>query len=162
MGQLFQERSDRGCRGHFSGNRLSGFPVRAVGEHRLDGPADARRVFPADRAPAFLGVLADGDLYARAGLGHFGGVGELVGEHRDHDEGHAGGQGAVGRARPAVADHQRGLAQDIGLFDPCFHVHVSGNVAQPGCLEAVAGGHQNPRVEPGDGVDHGAVDLPGD
>jgi hypothetical protein len=84
------------------------------------------------------------DLYARAGLGHFGGVGELVGEHRHNDEGHADGQGAIGRARPAVADHQPGLAQDIGLIDPCFHVYVAGDVAQPLCVEAVLRGPQHP------------------
>jgi hypothetical protein len=61
-----------------------------------------------------------------------------------------------------VADHQPGLAQDVGLVDPCFHVHVAGHVAQPGCVEAAAGGHQHPRIEPGDGVDHRAVDLSGE
>ena len=86
-GQFSQERPDRRCRGHVSGNRPGGSPVRAIGEHRLDGLADARRVFPADRAPALPGILGDADLYASATPGDRGGVGELVGEHRDDDEG---------------------------------------------------------------------------
>ena len=65
----------------------AGVPVGAVGKHRVDGLADEWRVVPADRAPAFPGVLASADLDARAGLDHFGRVGELVGEHRHDDEG---------------------------------------------------------------------------
>ncbi len=75
------------------------------------------------------GILGWVDLQASAGLGHRGGVGELVGEYRHDDEGHSGGQGAVGRARPAVAHDQAGLSQDIGLVDPGFHVHVGGHLA---------------------------------
>ena len=92
-----------------------------VGRARMSAATSAARA--AKRASVSSACTASASPASRGSItmpapssGDARGVVGLVGEHREHGDGHALGEGAAHGPGAAVADHRRRVAQDVGLW----------------------------------------------
>ncbi len=137
--QPVEDRFGGGCCRHFGSELPGRCPVGRFGEHGACRFADRLDVRRAGGAASPVGFGCPGDERASAGSGYDTSVGFLVGEGRDDDHRHPGGDSPPHGARPAVADNYRGLAQYPRLVDPLLDVNVRRLRADRSRFEVAAG-----------------------